>query len=276
MSETSTKCLRHVFIGYDEREDIAYEICKYSILSQVDPQRNPVMVHKLDHKTLRKEGLFNRKWTIEENGSYKDNEDNKPFSTQFSHSRFLVPAYAQKLGLEGQALFIDCDFLFKGDINDLFDYTEAHPQAFHCVKHEFKSPNETKMDDCKQHNYTYKLWTALFMFNLNSKAIYEMLTPVKVNKWDGGALHRFLWISRQNTLIDSEIGEIPEEWHFVPNHSEERVSLNKVRAIHYTEGGPWFKHMEDCKYANDWWNEYSLYIQNVLLPYVDNKTKESV
>jgi hypothetical protein len=36
-------------------------------------------------------------------------------------------------------------------------------------------------------------------------------------------------------------------------------------------GGPWFKHMEDCEYSREWWEEYSLYIENSLFPQVIRK-----
>lgn len=271
------QCLRHVFIGYDEREDIAYQVAKYSILSQIAPNSPKVNIYKLDHRTLRNLKLFNREWTIEENGNYRDNRDKRPFSTQFAHSRFLVPAYAKHLGLEGQALFVDCDFIFKGDINDLFDLTEKNDSLLSCVKHNYTPVIETKMDGQSQKTYTFKLWSALMMFNLDNNKIYEMLSPERVNTWEGGALHRFMWISMSHQMVNSEIGDIPEAWQFIPEHSEERVPYKEIRALHYTLGGPWFNHMLDCKYANDWWKEYKLYIENELYPtveYMEKKTNE--
>jgi hypothetical protein len=263
------KCLRHVFIGYDEREDLAYQVCRYSILSQLSRKRPEVKVHKLDHRSLRKNELFSRKWTVEEDGNYRDISDKKPFSTQFSHSRFLVPALCKQLGIEGQALFVDCDFLFKGDINDLFDYTEKNPALVHVVKHDFVPTTEKKMDGVTQKAYTFKLWSALMMFNLEEPKLFELLLPDRVNKWEGQALHRFMWIHTSRSIVASEICAIPEYWHFIPDHSEERVPPHKIRAMHYTLGGPWFEHMRDCKYANDWWKECKLYVENELFPEVE-------
>jgi len=264
------QCFRHVFIGYDEREDIAYEICKYSILSNLSPNSPKVQVHKLDHRTLRSMGLFTREWTILSDGSYKDNSDKRPFSTQFAHSRFLIPAYAKKLGLKGQALFVDCDFIFKGDINDLFDLTENNGAMLSCVKHNYVPTVDVKMDNCSQKAYAFKLWSAMMMFNLNEPRLYELLEAERVNTWEGGALHKFIWIASAHQMVNSEIGEIPEQWHFLPDHSEPRVHYNDIRAIHWTMGGPWFEHMRECKYANDWWKEYKLYIENTLYPFVEN------
>ncbi len=269
-------CKRHVFIGYDEREDAAFEVAKYSILSQIPENRPQVMVHKLDHRMLRREGLFKRKWLVGANGLYKDIKDEKPFSTQFSHTRFLVPALCRKMRIfSGQALFVDCDFVFRGDINDLFDLTEKNDAMISCVKHDFVPTVQEKMDGCIQTKYTFKLWSALMMFNLDIPKLYELLTPEVINSCDGGWLHRFLWINRSPVLVDSEIGDIPETWHFVPDHSEERVDFKDVRAIHYTLGGPWFDHMKDCKYARTWWQEYRLYIENKLFPEVERMEKET-
>lgn len=269
------QCLRHVFIGYDEREDIAFQIAKYSILSQLSEDRPEVKVYKLDHRTLRNEGLFKRKWLVEEDGMYKDVSDKRPFSTQFSHSRFLIPAYAKKLGLKGQALFVDCDWLFKGDINDLFDLTEKNDSILSVVKHNFTPIVEKKMDGVIQKAYTFKLWSAMMMFNLDNNRTYEMLEANRVNTWEGGALHRFMWISQSHNIVNSEIGEIPEAWQFIPDHSEERVDYKDIRGIHFTLGGPWFEHMRDCKYANDWWNEYKLYVENMELPWVEEMIEKT-
>ncbi len=271
----TNKCLRHVFIGYDEREDMAYQVARYSILSQIGDTRPEVRVYKLDHRTLRNNKLFKREWTVEDNGNYKDNSDKKPFSTQFSHSRFLVPAYAKMLGLKGQALFVDCDFLFKGDINDLFDLTEKQDVLLSCVKHNFTPIVETKMDGQSQKAYTFKLWSAMMMFKLDNAKIYEMLDPERVNKWEGAPLHRFMWISPSHQMVNSEIGDIPEEWQFIPEHSEDRVPYDSIRAIHYTVGGPWFDHMRECSYAHDWWKECKLYVENELFPFTEDMEKKT-
>lgn len=275
MTTNNTECLRHVFIGYDEREDIAYQIARYSIISQLNPNSPPVRVYKLDHRTLRNEGLFEREWIIESDGRYKDVSDKKPFSTQFAHSRFLIPAYAKKLGLKGQALFIDCDFMFKGDINDLFDLTAKNNAMVSCVKHNYIPELEIKMDNCTQKAYTFKLWSAMMMFNLEEEALYEKLTPSRVNSWEGGALHRFIWIDQKHNIVESEIGDIPECWQFIPDHSEPRVAYKDIRCIHWTLGGPWFPHMRKCRYAKDWWQEYLLYINNVELPFVESMVEET-
>jgi hypothetical protein len=172
---------------------------------------------------------------LKKDGSYTDKRDKRPFSTQFAHSRFLVPALAKKMKLRGQALFIDCDFLFRDDINKLFDLTENNGCMVSVVKHDYTPDSEVKMDNCSQKAYQFKLWSAMMMFNLEEPKIYELLPVDKVNTLAGGALHRFLWISRSHDVVQSEVGEIPEAWQFIPNHSEERVKTisNKMYSLYY-------------------------------------------
>ena len=81
----------NVFIGYDSREPEAYEVLRHSILK---PATMPVNIQKLDQRALHHAGLYRRTWRAEGNQKI-DNIDNKPFSTEFSFSRFLVPALMQ-------------------------------------------------------------------------------------------------------------------------------------------------------------------------------------
>lgn len=89
-----------VFIGWDSREDIAYQVARSSLLEHASI---PVEVHPIKLDELVQEGLYTR--TIDPLAS-----------TEFTYSRFLTPHLA---GYEGWALFCDCDFLFLGDVAEL-------------------------------------------------------------------------------------------------------------------------------------------------------------
>ena len=65
-----------VFVGYDPREDIAYQVCKHSIISK---QPNAV-VKPLIQKELRDKGWYTR-------------PVDKLASTEFTFTRFLVPNF---------------------------------------------------------------------------------------------------------------------------------------------------------------------------------------
>ena len=81
------------FIGYDPKEDIAYRVCKQSILNN---SSSTIKVFALKQFELRSMGFYNR---------IKD-----PLaSTEFTYTRFLVPAL---MNYKGWAVFCDSDILF--------------------------------------------------------------------------------------------------------------------------------------------------------------------
>ena len=87
-----------IFIGYDPREVIAFHVLSHSIIKNSSV---PVEIIPIYLKNLRK--FYKRKKRILD-------------STEFSISRFLVPYLSE---FKGISLFVDCDFVFRGDIADL-------------------------------------------------------------------------------------------------------------------------------------------------------------
>ena len=69
------------------------------------------------------------------------------------------------------------------------------------------------------------------------------LTPEVVSTQSGQYLHRFTW------LDDSEIGSLPIEWNWLIGWYKEPRD-GSPKALHFTEGGPWFKNYENCEYSN--------------------------
>lgn len=246
----------NIFIGFDEREADVYKLCEQSIRRTCQSSR-PLNIVPLYHKQLRDDGLFDRPWRIQgQTGQYVDERDGRPFSTQFSHSRFLVPALARRMGMSGHAMFVDCDFIFKDDVESIFRQAEAQMDKSVCVvKHNYNPQSVVKMDNCVQVRHQYKLWSALMVFNLSDPYVGEM-TPDMVNHKDGAFLHHFKWLPD-----DSHIGDIDERWNWIPDHSERHCSIEDVGAIHYTLGGPWFAHMRDCSYADIYWEEYEEWLK---------------
>jgi hypothetical protein len=257
----------HVFVGYDDREKEFYDLCEYSI--QLNSKAK-VHVHPVKHQELRNLGLLTRSWTIEANGQFIDNSDKKPFSTQFSHSRFLVPSLAKRKGIKGHVMFVDCDFLFLDDITKAFkEAEESKGLPVYVVKHNYSPKNKVKMDNKQQVSYGKKLWSSCMIFDVDHPENFG-LNPIAVNNADGNYLHTFQWLSSE-----SMIGSLNERWNFIPDHSEERVAREAIGAIHYTEGGPCLPGYENCKYSEVYYNMkdeyiYDTYVSKYMKPLVLN------
>jgi lipopolysaccharide biosynthesis glycosyltransferase len=232
-----TKPLK-VFIGWDSREDIAYQVCKQSIL---DTASVPVEVIPLKQKELKKKGLYNR-------------PIDALASTEFTFTRFLVPALCE---FDGWALFIDCDMIFKTDIKELFDQVDDQ-YAVMCAQHDYTPKENTKMDGQQQHQYPRKNWSSMILFNCSHPS-NKVVTPEEVNNESrsGAFFHRFSW------LPNNRIGKINHTWNWLVGWYKEPTD-GKPDLIHYTEGGPWFDAYKDCEYASDWYRTQASYHQSII------------
>ena len=77
-----------VYIGYDPKEDTAYEVLKFTI-ERISGKNIRIVPLKRD--ILEHIGIYTRKSQLIHGQPY-DVIDGRPFSTEFSFSRFLVPA----------------------------------------------------------------------------------------------------------------------------------------------------------------------------------------
>lgn len=232
----------HIFIGYDAREDIAYKVAAHSAKRHCSV---PCVITPLKLDSLRAAGMYWRKHRIE-NNQMVDEVDERPFSTDFSFSRFLVPHIASRNGITDPVVFADCDFLFLDDIQKMIDFVDPEC-AVSVVKHKFKPVEAIKMDGMQQSQYHRKLWSSLMVFNPSHPDLRN-LDPEAVNTQKGSWLHGFDW-------TDS-IGEIDETWNWLPHHSPTtRYSYEDVKAVHFTEGGPWFPNYKTIPYAPLWERE---------------------
>lgn len=234
----------NVFIGFDERQELAYEVCRRSIL-QASPANSKVRIFPLKHRQLRQIHLFNRVWTVGCDGITRDVLDERPFSTNFAFTRFLVPAYADYWAIpkEEPCIFVDSDFVFTYPIQEVLDEIEYNTKPIHVVKHNYNPANVIKMDHQVQTNYNKKLWSSFMIFN----RLFDTMMPTVdyVNTATGTDLHQFKWLKDP----DLWLGSIYEGWNFIPNHSEKRISnFFDVRAVHYTEGTPLTT--PNCRYAH--------------------------
>lgn len=234
-----------IFIGHDDRESVVGKVCEFSF-DMYKPAELDVEYYHLKVGELRKQGLFDRPWLIRNNGQYVDQRDGKPFSTQFAHTRFIVPTLCRQMNYKGWALFLDADILFVDSPSTLVSSLDPD-KAVYVVKHNFEPTEATKMDGVAQLRYNRKLWSSLMLFNMSHPA-NEFLTADKVNNMPGSWLHSLGW------LRDEWIGELDERWNFVPGHSNERVKV--PGAIHYTNGGPWFDNHRKTPMGERWLSMY--------------------
>jgi hypothetical protein len=219
----------NVYIGYDEREDIAARVCKHSILTRTD------LICPPNVYLLRSADIL--EYT-------RPKEPNQ--STDFTYTRFMIP-YLEGYGRHHDfSVFCDCDFLFQTDIMDLV-YNVDKTKAVSVVKHPAYIPRtEIKMDGIQQHVMPRKNWASLIVFN-NKHIANSRLTLDYVNHcMPGRRLHQFDW------LQDEEIGSLPLEW----NTLDDYYLLENPKAIHYTDGGPWFDNYKKTMYSQQWWEEY--------------------
>lgn len=223
MTESAVK----IFIGWDSREPIAADVCQFSI------EKNstvPIDIQMLKQDDLRERLLYTRP---------RDSQS----STEFTFTRFLVP---KLMDYQGWAIFCDCDFLWLGDIKDLI--AQADDQyAVMLVKHDYRPQNTTKMDGQRQEYYPRKNWSSMILFNCGHPK-NQWLTPYHINRATGQELHRFSW------LTDQDIGTLAPEWNWLVGWYHQPWD-GVPRALHYTEGGPWFTNYQDCEYA-DVWSDY--------------------
>ena len=217
--------MNKVFVGYDPREDIAYQVCKHSIARR----NKEVLVRPLVQKELREAGWYTR-------------PIDPLSSTEFTFTRFLIPELCD---YKGWALFMDCDMILLTDIQELFDQADEK-YAVMCVHHDYTPREGFKMDGQKQSIYPRKNWSSVMLFNCGHPSNKQINSSVVNNtEITGKYLHRFSW------LQDSEIGQLSHEWNWLTDWYKEPED-GKPKLLHYTEGGPWFENYRECDYHKEW------------------------
>jgi lipopolysaccharide biosynthesis glycosyltransferase len=223
-----------IFVGWDSREEEAYDVCVHSLRRHTS---HPVNILPLKQAELRAQGIYQR-------GA------DPLASTEFTYTRFLVPALAQ---YKGWALFCDCDFLWLGDVEELFSLRQER-YALMCVQHEYRPTETVKMDGAPQSVYPRKNWSSLMLFNCAHPA-NKALTPEVVNQQSGAFLHRLQW------LDDALIGAVPLTWNWLEGWNDP-PSQGTPKVVHYTRGGPWFENWQNVAYADLWRQELELVNKN--------------
>ena len=214
-----------VFIGFDEKEVVSYNVLQHSINSR---STLPISITQINLRQLK--GIFIRERNILQ-------------STDFSFYRFLTPYLCN---YQGWAIFMDCDMLFLDDITKLWNLRDDK-YAVMCVRHDYKATLEKKFLNNIQTNYKKKNYSSLMLINCNK---CRALTPECVNSASGLELHQFKWLKS-----DDEIGAIDKRWNYLVDEYEFDGDMSKISNLHYTNGGPYFEKDKNCRFAKEWIEE---------------------
>jgi len=213
-----------IYIGHDSRFPQATRVCRKSIEDHSEKGEHEIKY--LDKKSLTRVGAYGRK-------------DVEGESTEFSFTRFYVPMLSH---YKGKSLFVDNDFVFKCNPTELEQYLRDKPVA--CVKHKLDNIHDNKMDGVKNKSYPRKCWSSLMLFDNNK---LKHLTKEYLDNASPADLHQFAWVK------DNEIGRIPLKYnHLVGYYKKHKY----IKAIHYTQGGPWFDEYKDSELSEEWWSVY--------------------
>lgn len=221
-----------IYIGWDPREQIAYDVAEDSIRRHTpeDPE-----IIKLSLDSVK--DIFKRPIEVKD-GKLWCPISQAPMATEFAISRFCVPFLT-----EGWALFMDSDMVVLDNLRKLF-HLRDDKYAVMVVKHAQEGGPAVKMDGQVQTYYSRKNWSSVMLFNCNHPA-NKNLTLEMLNTVPGRDLHAFCW------LKDEEIGALPPEWNHLVDVNPPR---DNIKIAHYTLGGPWFKDWKN-RPSDDIWNE---------------------
>ena len=217
----------NIFIGYDSREVDAFLTLEHSIR-----KRSSVAVSIVPIKLaeVQDRGLYTRPRGPTE-------------STEFSLTRFLVPALSE---YTGWSVFMDCDMLCRADIAGLEGEIARQPdKALLVCKHDYTPSPARKFLNQVQTIYPRKNWSSVMVMN---NARCRALTPEYVNAASGLDLHRLNWLQGEE-----EIGALALEWNWLVT---EYTYNAHARIAHFTRGGPWFPEYRGCDYAGEWFAEF--------------------
>ena len=209
----------NVFIGYDSKEKVAYNVLSHSIIQN---STKPVAITPIALNNLKDDFVRER---------------NNISSTEFSFSRFMIP---HLMNYQGWALFMDCDMLMFEDIAELWRMRDDS-KAIQVCKHDYVPKEKTKFLGQTQTAYPKKNWSSFMLMNCKK---CSSLTPDYVNRASGLELHQFKWLEG-----DHLIGDLPLEWNWLVGEYEHK---DDVKNVHYTKGGPWFEEYARCDYSQDW------------------------
>jgi lipopolysaccharide biosynthesis glycosyltransferase len=214
-----------VFIGYDTRQAVLYNVAQHSIIRHCS---QPVTITPIKLDQIK---------------NILDRPRVSVQSTEFSFSRFLTP-YLR--GYQGWTLFMDCDTLLRADLAELWALRDDR-YAVQCVKHDHQPASSVKFLGHEQTRYEKKNWSSVMLMDC---AKCTALTPSYVNTASGLDLHQFKWLAS-----DDLIGPLPREWNFLVEYY---AHDENAKLLHFTEGGPYYEATRNIDFSDEWWREFAI------------------
>lgn len=225
-----------VYVGFDPREQMAFDVACRSLLHHASV---PVEIVALKDWELRQRGLYWRPYRVEANGQMVDERDGRPFSTQFSFTRFAIPAL-EEFG-DAPVLYIDADMMFRADVAELFALSDPM-MAVQVVKHDMGVTGGTKMDGRVQspNSHGRKNWSSVMLIRPWRCLLMDRY---RLNNMTGEWLHSLVWAA------EPEIGALPPAWNHLVDIDD---PTKPAKLVHFTLGTPDMRHVP-AQYADEWW-----------------------
>ena len=203
-----------IFIGFDQREALAYHVCSQSIIEQAN---SPIAIYPLSSKMVdcRTDG-----------------------TNTFTLSRYLIPMLCD---YQGWAIFIDGDMVVDIDIAQLWAWQYTHSdKAVAVVKHEYKTKHPKKYIGTRMESdnidYPRKNWSSVVLWNC-AHPQNRCLDTKFISTNSAAFLHRFAWLD-----VD-DIGSLSAGWNYLVGE----YSPSGAHIYHYTLGIPAIKrYADDC------------------------------
>ena len=222
-----------IYIGYDPKESAAYHVLAHSIIRRASV---PVRITPLRQSLLVDE--------------YSRAPDTRA-STEFSLTRFLVPYLSNYTGV---SIYMDCDMLMLGNVAALGHWSSSI-FSVSCVKHDYTSRYQTKMQGQVQYEYPRKNWSSFMVFD---NAACKTLTVPYVNEATPAELHRMDWVPGGGV----HIGSLSLDWNHLVGEYEDRDAKD-LKCLHWTLGGPWWNSYRNTAYADLWYAELDSLLHEV-------------
>lgn len=223
-----------VYLGWDKRDVLAYAVARASILKHASA---PVDIVPLRDWELRAAGLFWRAHWVNPRGQMFDNIDLRPFTTDFTYTRFLIPALERFDA--SRVVFADSDTMWRTDVHALAPLL-PDGAAVACVKHDHSPDERTKVTGNIQQHYARKNWSSVMVLDPDK---CRALTPYQVNRANRDWLHSFGWVN------DAEIAALPARWNWLDGYSADDAD---PAVVHFTRGTPDMRDREPGPHDAEW------------------------